>query len=179
MEIESKLLRAAQHCQGKGDIRYYLNGVHVYDNIVESTNGHIAVQMIMKKKIRGNFILNIKSVVPSKAVVTKFVLGDSESIAKHYDLYKVLISVSCVTIIEGKFPDLNKVIPKEFKPALEVGFNTEYVGLFAKMFGKGVMGSAKFKFSGDIGCALLTSSNAIVNEEYGNPKFLVMPSRLN
>ncbi len=178
MKIESKLLRAAKHCQAKDDVRFYLNGIHIYKNIVEATNGHVAVQMTMKKKIRGNFILNIKGAIPVKAKFTKFEFNKSETIAKHYDLFGSLISVSCVDVIVGKFPDVDKVIPTEFKPASMVGFNTEYVGLFSKMFGNANMGSAKFQFSGDMGCALLTSMNGVINEEFGNPKFLIMPTRL-
>lgn len=179
MKIESKLLRAAKHCQGKNDVRFYLNGIHIYKNIVEATNGHIAVKMTMKKKIRGNYILSIKGIIPAKAKFTKFEFNKSETIAKHYDIFGSLILVSCVDVIDGKFPDIDKVIPKEFKAVDFVGFNTEYVGVFSKMFGISNMGSAKFQFGGKTACALLTSTNGIVNEEFGNPKFMIMPTRLD
>lgn len=179
MKIKSKLLRAAQHCQGRGDIRYYLNGIHIYKNIVESTNGHVAVQMTMKKKIRGNFILHINGVVPAKAYVTKFIFDKDETIAKHYDCFKALIAVSCVDVIDGRFPDINRVMPKEFNPIELIGLNTEYVGLFAKMFGKNYMSAAKFQFCDKNSAVLITAASAIVREEFGNPKFIVMPARLD
>lgn len=178
MKVESKLLRAAKCCQGKEDVRHYLNGIHIYKNIIEATNGHVAVQMIMKKRVRGDFILNIKGFIPAKANFTKFEFNKSETIAKHYDIFGSLISVSCVDVIKGNFPDVNKIIPTKFKAVGAVGFNTSYIGLFSKMFGSSIAGSAKFQFTGDDGCALLTSTNPIVNEEYGKPKFIIMPCRL-
>ena len=179
MKIESKLLRAAKCCQAKDDVRFYLNGIHIYKNIVEATNGHVAVQMTMKKKIRGNFILNVRGSIPAKAKFTKFEFNKAETIAKHYDIFGSLIQVSCVDVIDGNFPDVNRIIPTEFKPVDHVGFNTGYVGIFSKMFGNSNMGSAKFQFGGETACALLTSTNGIVNEEFGNPKFLVMPMRID
>jgi len=179
MKIKSKLLRAAQHCQGKEDIRYYLNGIHIYKNIVESTNGHVAVQMTMDKKIRGNFILNIKGVVPAKAQWTKFIFDKDETIAKHYDCYESLISVSCVEVIDGKYPDIDRVIPQKFGPIEAIGLNTEYVGLFGKMFGKNYMSAAKFQFSDKNSAALITAASPIVRSEFGNPKFIVMPARID
>jgi DNA polymerase-3 subunit beta len=179
MKIKSKLLRAAKHCQGKSDIRYYLNGIHIYGNIVESTNGHVAVQMTMDKKIRGNFILNIIGVIPAKALWTKFIFHKSETIAKHYDSCEQLISVSCVDVIDGNFPDINRVIPNKFKPIDYIGLNTEYVGLFGKMFGKNYMSAAKFQFSDKNSAVLITAASPIVKYEFGNPKFVVMPARLD
>lgn len=179
MKIKSKLLRAAQHCQAKGDIRYYLNGIHIYKDIVESTNGHVAVQMTMDKKIRGDLIINIKGVVPAKAQWTKFIFDKDETIAKHYDSFEALISVSCVDVIDGNFPDINRVIPKEFGPIEFIGLNTEYVGLFGKMFGKNYMSAAKFQFCDKNSAVLITAASAIVRKEFGNPKFIVIPARLD
>lgn len=56
----------------------------------------------------------------------------------------------------------------------EIGFNTKYLALFDKMFGC----PAKFELFGAKDSVKLTALNEIVNIEYGNPIFVVMPCRI-
>lgn len=46
VQIEARILAAAMHCAAKGDVRFYLNGVHVFEHRegvlrIEATNGHV------------------------------------------------------------------------------------------------------------------------------------------
>jgi hypothetical protein len=46
VQIEARIFAAALHCAAKGDVRYYLNGVHVFEHHagvlrIEATNGHV------------------------------------------------------------------------------------------------------------------------------------------
>src|SRR4030095_10543158 len=46
VQIEANILAAALHCAAKNDVRYYLNGVHVFEHRekvlrIEATNGHV------------------------------------------------------------------------------------------------------------------------------------------
>ena len=174
MKISSKQLKAAALCQGKNDIRYYLNGIHIYKNIIEATNGHIAVQMTMSKRIKRDLILNINGIIPKKAQDSVFVFG-KDNFVKNYDMYGNLLSILTVDVIDGKFPDIKRVIPTEFKTVSYIGVNTSYLSLFGKMFNCRFGGAAKIQFSGLKGSMLVTSPNGLINEEYGNPKFIVMP----
>ena len=175
MNIPSKLLRAAMHCQAKSDIRYYLNGIHIKNNLVEATNGHVAVRMTMAESCEKDVIVNIASTVPAKAVNTVLVIDD-EPIAKHYDKDEKLIAVSPASVIDGEYPEIDEVIPSESKPVEEIGINTSYLGLWAKMFKESP--AAKLTFNGSNSAVKITSNNEILNEEYGNPLFVVMPARL-
>jgi DNA polymerase III sliding clamp (beta) subunit (PCNA family) len=177
MNILSRLLRAAKICQGKDDPRYYLNGIHIYKNKIEATNGHIAIHMTMDKRIRKDLILNIRGVISKKAEYSSFVFGKSNFV-KHYDEFGSLISLNVVDVIDGKYPDINRIIPKEFKSVDSIGVKAAYVGLFGKMFNC-KFGVAKLQFSGENGAMLLTSTSDNINKEYGNPKFIVMPARID
>jgi hypothetical protein len=178
MKISSKQLRAAKLCQAKNDIRYYLNGIHIYKNKIEATDGHMAVQMTMSKRIRRDIILNINGAIPKKAISSVFVFG-KENIVKNYDIFGVLLNVLVVDVIDGKFPDLKRVIPTKFKSVDCIGVNTSYIGLFGKMFECRWGDIAKLQFTSKNGTMMLTSNSVSVNFEYGDPKFIVMPVRLD
>lgn len=176
MKIKSNLLRAAQMCHAKNDIRYYLNGIHIKGNIVEATNGHYAVRMTMESEVDGEHILNVKGVIPKKAHESEFILGD-EAIVKHRDASGLLLSVHIVDVIDKvRYPQIENAIPDSSKKVAteEIGFNTKYLALFDKMFGS----PAKLELFGPKGSGKLTALNAIVNIEYGNPIFIVMPCRI-
>ena len=177
MKINSKQLRAAKVCQAKNDVRYYLNGIHIYKNKIEATNGHIAVQMTMVNRIKRNLILNIQGPIPKKAQDSVFVFG-KDNFVKHYDSFGSLIKISVVDVIDGKYPDLNKTMPSNFKSVTTIGVNTGYLGLFSEMFDQRFGEVARLAFAGENGVMLLTSNSQYINDEYGDPKFLVMPTRL-
>tara|TARA_R110000850_G_scaffold136353_1_gene257490 strand:- start:181 stop:717 length:537 start_codon:yes stop_codon:yes gene_type:complete len=176
MKIPSKLLRAAMFCQGNKDVRFYLNGVHIKNKHVEATNGHVAVRMTMEKSCRKDVIVNIKSKIPAAAVNTILMLK-GETIAKHYDMFENLISVSVIELIDGNFPNIDKVIKKEIEPVPQIGVNPSYVGMWAKIF-KEPYPSAKMVFNGSMGAIKITATNINTNHEYGNPIFIVMPTRI-
>ena len=178
MKISSKQLKAAALCTSKNDIRTYLNGVHVYKNKIEATNGHVAVQMTMSKRIKKDLILLIRGIIPKNSQDSIFVFG-KDNFVKNYDSFGELLSILVVDVIDGKFPDLNKVMPRDFKNVSHIGVNTSYLSLFGKMFDCRFGGIAKLEFTGENGAMLLTSVNGQVNEEYGNPKFIVMPARVD
>lgn len=181
MKIPSKMLRAAQVCQAKGDIRYYLNGIHIKGRFVESTNGHVCVRMTMEKPARKQLIVSINGVIPKKAHESEFVFGKRERLVKHRDSLGQLLSIHVVEVIEGKYPDISLVMPdvKKKLATEQIGLNTDYINMFGKMFGdRYSFNLAKFEFFGDSNSVKITSPSPIVNEDYGNPIFIVMPGRL-
>ena len=180
MKIPSKLLRAAQFCQANGDCRSFINGVHIFGNTIEATNGHVAVRMTMIKKASKSIIVNIKGKVPKSAYESKLVISNNETIVKHYDKSGALTSVQVVNLIDGDYPDLDRVIPnsKDSEPVSKIGLNVDYLSLFSKMF-SATKPNAKIEFFGENNAIKLTSENAITNLEFGNPELVVMPCRMD
>jgi len=177
MKVPSNMLRAAMHCQGDKDVRFYLNGVHIKNKYIEATNGHVAVRMKMEKSCRKDVIVSFKSKIPAAAVSTVLILK-GETIAKHYDVNDQLLAVSVIEIIVGKFPDISKVIKKESKATAEIGVNPNYIALWSKMF-KQRIPSAKMTFNGKSSAINMTALCGIVNHDYGNPILIVMPTRIS
>ena len=173
MKIPSNLLRAAMHCQSNDDYRHFLRGVHIKNNHVEACNGHVAVRMTMDDSCERDLIISIKSKVPASARQTVMVL-EGETIAKHYDIADNLIAVSVIEVIEGDYPNFDKFIPSESSPVTEIGVNPGYVNLWPKMF-KESRSSMKMKFNGEKSVIRLTSTSAVINQNYGDPLFLIMP----
>ena len=176
MKIPSNMLRAAMHCQGDKDVRFYLNGVHIKNKHIEATNGHVAVRMTMEKSCRKDIIVSFKSKIPAAAVSTVLALK-GETIAKHYDVNDELIAVSVIEIIKGKFPDVSKVIKKESKPTEQIGVNPSYIALWSKMF-KQKFPAAKMTFNGKENAINMTALSGVINHDYGNPIFVIMPTRI-
>tara|TARA_R110000851_G_scaffold206262_1_gene358328 strand:- start:830 stop:1381 length:552 start_codon:yes stop_codon:yes gene_type:complete len=176
MKIPSNMLRAAMICQGNKDVRFYLNGVHIKNKYVEATNGHVAVRMTMEKSCRKDVIISIKSKIPAIAVSTVFVLK-GEMIAKHYDAFEQLISVSVIELVDGRYPNIDNAIKKEIKPTDVIGVNPSYIALWPKMF-KEKWSSAKMTFNGADGAIKITSTSEFINHNYGSPIFVIMPTRL-
>lgn len=148
MKIESAMLRAAQVCQAKNDPRGYLKGIHIKGDKIEATNGHVAVQLTMDKKVRGEFILDIKGKVPVKAKMSKLEFAKDSSLVKHYDHLGELLSIQPVKVRGGNYPNFEKVIPKEFNDTGRFGVNASYLAMAEKMFGRGQ--ALKIRFSGDV-----------------------------
>lgn len=182
MKIKSGILAAAQYCQGKNEVRHYLNGIHINRKYVQATNGHIAIQMEHGAKIRVPMIVHIRGKVPVKAQTTKLEFGrdgGTDGLAKHYDVLDQLISVQVIDLIQGRFPDFTKgclfgdmsMYSRENKmPAI----NMEYMALPSKFFPKDKFCATRALPSGDKS-PVLFEFGAFVNELYGNPKFLIMP----
>ena len=136
MKIKSCKLRAADEFRAKGDVRHYLNGIHINKDFVQATNGNVAIQMNSEVKTRLDVIVRFKGKIPKSAYTTKLEFSKGKNIAYHYDNMDELISVQIFSIEEGKFPDFKRVIPDEFK--IENAHPTiaaEYMAVTHKAFG--------------------------------------------
>lgn len=118
-------LKAVMLAADKKDIRYCLNGVMVRNGEMAATNDHMA--LIIKSddiKSDGEYIIDNDTL---KMILTahKFIKGDNR--------VEVVDSVAItgkskihITPVDGKFPDVNRVIPQE--PSGEIAhFNYEYL----------------------------------------------------
>lgn len=118
-------LKAVMIAAAKKDVRYYLNGVMVRNGELVATNGHMAL-MIKSDGIKsdGEYIIDNDTL---KMIVT------SHKGIKRDNRVEVIDSMTTtgnskisITPVDGKFPDVNRVIPQE--PSGEIAhFNAEYL----------------------------------------------------
>ena len=118
-------LKAVMMAAAKKDIRYYLNGVMVRNGELAATNGHMAL-IIKSDSIKSDdeYIIGNDTL---KMIVTshKGIKGDSR--------VEVIDSMTVtggskihITPVDGKFPDINRVIPQETSGEI-AHFNAEYL----------------------------------------------------
>lgn len=174
MIIQSKLIRAALVCAAKNDVRYYLNGVHITPKHIEATNGYVALRMEHGIRTKRNIIVQFEGPVPAKAETTELVLN-KEAFAIHRDAYERRISISGIKLVDGRFPDMDRVIPGKIDFGINPVIQAEYLSYPQKMFGR----EKKFipvqlRPSGDL-TGVRIQFDPVINAIYGNPEFVVMP----
>jgi len=152
MNIDSQLLKSMLGGAAKNDVRFFLNGVHVFGETIEATNGHYLFTAKIDKTEEDR-IFKIIGTIPAKAQDTE--ISFETNIATHKNFNNEIVGVGYVEVIDGKFPDTQKVIDK-FKPekVSEIAFSPEYLSLPKKLFGAngvtlefgGKDGTARAKF---------------------------------
>lgn len=180
MKIKTCKLRAADEFRAKGDVRHYLNGIHINNKYIQATNGHVAIQMDSEVKTRLDVIVRFKGKIPKSAETTKLEFSKGKNIAYHHDGMGELVSVQIFYVEEGKFPDFKRIIPNEFKLGSEYPMlNAEYMAFAHRAFG-----SCKNKFIGMLpihytdkeGIVLFRATSSQIYN-YGNPIIAIMPMR--
>lgn len=176
LKISKLLLEGALMFQAKQDVRYYLNGIcFMPDGRIASTDGHRA--MIASKhenKIKSNVIVSV-SKSPTKRYAHAL-LDTKTGIVTYHDEHEIMVGAGICSEINGRFPDIDCVIPKETKAAEEIVFNAGYlvdVEKVARLFGPKFCG-VKFELNGNTNAAVCCLS-APSGE---NAKIVVMPMRL-
>lgn len=135
-----KMLTSCLVIVPKQEVRYYLCGIHIkqdaYGLVIESTDGHRAIQFKTNEFIQGkmefDIILNGNDV--------KIFLDKIKSIGYHKtDLNEVEITsldddfinfnVDKLKLIDGRYPDINKIIwpIADRKGTEEICFNADYL----------------------------------------------------
>lgn len=176
LKVSKLLLEGALMFQAQQDVRYYLNGIcFMPDGRVAATDGHRA--MIASKhenKLKDNVIVSV-SKSPTKRYA--YALLDTKTgIATYHDEHEIMVGAGICSEINGRFPDIDRVIPKETKAAEEICFNAGYlvdVEKVARLFNPKFCG-VKFELNGNTNAAVCCLS-APSGE---NAKIVVMPMRL-
>jgi hypothetical protein len=122
INIPLSKIKAAMACMAKKDIRYCLSGVHVMQKesviYLEGTDGHIACRIMCGAYTENfqNFIVP-GDVLESLAKIKKPKKGSDVDIAITYnpDTKSGTIDVLPFTAVDGRFPDIDNVIPKWVK----------------------------------------------------------------
>lgn len=179
MFIYTDLLRAALCCVASlEDSRKILRGVNLTPTHIQATNGIAAVSMMhdSKPEMEGVFILH--GDIPASAEGTVFQHVGSQWIACHMDDYERPVGHNELELVEGKFPDLSKLLPTEEIPCTELPpFAAELLALPYRMFGKEFSSTpVKFKFFGpELPCQILLADS--ISGFFGNPVLVIMPMK--
>lgn len=182
LKLKRESLEAMLLCQAKNDIRYYLNGIFLgADGTLAATNGHIALISTHDNKIENDVIISVGK-VPTKKY--NHVIIDTDSKVASFmpnidhdinDLIGRLAVASCEEI-DGRFPDIKRIVPKEIKSCSEIGFSADYLVLAGKLANviTPKYKAVKFALSGNDGAAL-----GIFKLSDGTEfKYIVMPARI-
>lgn len=176
LKISKLLLEGALMFHAKQDVRYYLNGIcFMPDGRVAATDGHHA--MIASKhenKLTDNVIVSV-SKSPTKRY--SYALLDTKAgIVTYHDEHEIMVGAGICSEVDGKFPDIDRVIPTQTAPAEQIGFNAKYladVEKLAKLFNPKYE-SVRFELNGNINAAAANIS-APTGE---TAKVIVMPMRI-
>lgn len=177
MKVNTSKIRAAIKFQAKVDVRFYLCGFRINEEYIEATNGHVAVRMDNCEGFVGDYILNLIGSIPAKSVTTEFLINDC--VAKHFDINDNLVGAQAFDVIDGEFPNLNKVIPSESYKGEFPAIQIKYMSLFEKAFKKGGLNYCAVKPTSydNRKAAVFKLCFETDNEEFGNPVIIIMPTR--
>lgn len=177
LKISKLLLESALIFQARNDVRYYLNGIcFMSDGRIASTDGHRAfIGGNHDNKLTENVIIKIgKS--PTKRY--EHVIIDTKSkIATYHDEAGVMVGAGICEEIDGRFPDIDRVIPKETKSAYCIGFNAGYlvdIEKVAKLFNPKFC-CVKFELNGNTNAAVCCLKSPMGE----TAKIVVMPMRID
>lgn len=176
LKISKLLLEGALIFQAKQDIRYYLNGIcFMPDGRIAATDGHRA--MIASKhdnKIKNNVIVSV-----SKSPIKRYayaLLDTETNIVTYHDEHEMMVGAGICYEIDGNYPDIDRVIPKQTAQAERIGFNAKYLAgaeKLAKLFNPKYE-SVLFELNGNTN-AVVANISAPTGE---TAKVIVMPMRL-
>lgn len=127
IKVSKILLESALIFQAKKDIRYYLNGIcFKADGRVCSTDGRRAfVGGNHKSKLNEDVILSITK--PPTKSYDYVEIDTATGIVSYCTDTNLRVGVGLCEVIDGKFPDIDRIIPKEKNPCDRIGFNAGYL----------------------------------------------------
>ena len=177
LKISKLLLEGALMFQAKNEARYYLNGIcFMPDGRIASTDGHRAfIGGNHENKLEENVIVSV-----SKSPTKRYdyaVLDTKTKMVTYHDVFDVLVGAGICSLIDGRFPDIDRVIPKQTSPAEQIGFNAKYladVEKLAKLFNPKYE-AVRFELNGNTNAAVANIS-APTGE---TAKIVVMPMRID
>lgn len=174
--IKSHLLRAALVCVARKDPRYYLEGVHITPQHIEATNGHVALRMEHGAKTSKNVTVWFGGAVPARAETTEIHFS-KEPYAVHRDEAGERIGFTVLKTLDGRFPDMDRIIPKSVDTNANPALSAHYLSYPVKMFGKkSDLLRVRLAPSGETTACRLMFDRSVM-EKFGNAQFVVMPMR--
>lgn len=184
----------AMKCTATNDPRYYLEGIHVTKSSVEATNGHYLYQAKLKelkipdaiKDLGYDFEMPDSIIIRMKQKIAKpvkksgcefmlFEINGCDVVVTPLNQFGQKMACYLGEIIEGRFPDCDRVIPTGEKEDFEcVGFNSAYLKKLDEV-SDGRYGSVKLKLFGENKVAIF---EIMSHSEHYEALFVLMPIRL-
>lgn len=177
LKVSKLLLEGALIFQAKHDARYYLNGIcFMPDGRVAATDSHrVMIASKHENKIKSNIIVSI-SKSPTKNYSYAVIDTKAKIVTYHGSFDDVLVGAGICSEIDGRFPDIDRVIPTQTSPAEQIGFNAKYladVEKLAKLYNP-KFEAVRFELNGNTSAAV-----ANISAPSGETaKVIVMPMRI-
>lgn len=144
--MKSQFLTELNKLAPKNEVRYYLNGVHVFSRdgrlCFEITNGHY-----MARLIHENYHGEQIDIIISRSSLDRYKIEKDFSIEiVKKDNFTAIISCAGIDytaeLIEGAFPDIDKIIPSIEREELPATYNPDYLSGITKAW-RGMFGMKK------------------------------------
>lgn len=175
LKISKIMLESTHLFRAKADIRYYLNGVcFMPGGKVAATDGHRLFMRQHDNELTENAIVSIEK-APHKRYA--YAVCDTDSgLVEFFNDSDARVGVALCQLIDGKYPDVEPVIPKEQAACDRIGFNAGYladVEKCAKLFNPKWHG-VTFDLNGNTSAAVCT----VTSPDGATGKIIVMPMRV-
>lgn len=175
LKISKIMLEASRLFRAKADIRYYLNGVcFMPGGKLAATDGHRLFMGSHENELTENVIISIE-----KSPVKKYdhAICDTETgLVEFFDSIEQRVGVALCQLVDGRYPDVECIIPKETEAVDRIAFNAGYladVEKCAKLFNS-KWPSVTFELQGNYKAAVAT----VKSPTGESAKIIVMPIRI-
>lgn len=181
LKISKGTLIAMMEFMAKADVRYYLNGI-CFDpsGEVYATDGYRLAIGNHENKIEEQVIVSVgkrPACKYSHAIIDteQKIISFMPEFATGENIPSERVGVSTCGVVDGKYPDVKRVIPKTKEACDEIGFNAEYLASIGKV-AKAInprCAFMKLTLQGSNGAAI-----AEISGPYDTIKVVVMPMRI-
>jgi DNA polymerase-3 subunit beta len=175
LTLSKEALLSAMIFQAKKDVRYYLNGIcFAPDKKLYATDGHRAfIGEHETEGLKERVIVAIKG--PKFSKFEKAEIDTESGVIKYIDNVKRQVALGLCEVVDGKFPDIDRVVPKDNQPVTSIGFNAGYLADIEKA---AKLYSPKF-------CGICIKPNGTLNSSiiefagaFGKASVVIMPMRI-
>jgi DNA polymerase-3 subunit beta len=175
LTVSKTALLAAMIFQARKDVRYYLNGIcFAPGGKLYATDGHRAfVGEHETEGLESNVIVAIKS--PKFVRFEKAHIDTDTGIVTYENEVGVRVMVGLAEVVDGSYPDIERVVPKDNQPVTEIGFNARYLADIekaAKLYNPRYE-SIVIKPNGNTNASIIELGSA-----FGKASIIVMPARI-
>lgn len=160
--VNASKFKSAAVCKACKDIRFYLNGVFLsHSGAAVGTDDHalvIASNAFVPPADFAGVIIALDAKVPAKCEQIEF---DTQSgIARFLSALGDPIGLCDFKIIDGRYPDYYRVIPKKIEKIEAIGIDPELFSRAAKVFPGLKYRGVRLEFYGAVGAVKITHPSA-------------------
>ncbi len=133
LQASRKAILGAMMFMAKRDPRYYLCGICFGpDKKLISTDGHrMFIGEHQTEEINENIIIKITG--PRFIAFDHLTIDTESGVVTYLDESDKKVGLALAEVIEGKFPDWKRVVPKSNYPVTQIGFNAGYLSDVEKL----------------------------------------------